>query len=75
MTSPDPTLEKEDFTGRKVKVLGGTYEPGTPPTAGAGDGEGWRFRFASRDEMLRYLKTAERYWYSTDWYGSEKRKT
>ena len=75
MTTPYRTLEKEDFAGRKVKVLGETYEPGTPSPAGAGDGEGWRFRFASREEMLRYLKSAERYWYSSDWYGSEKSKT
>jgi len=25
--------------------------------------------------MLAYLKTGERYWYSDEWFGSEKRKT
>ena len=35
----------------------------------------WRRKFGDREEMLKYLKTAERYWYSDDWFGSEKRKT
>jgi len=25
--------------------------------------------------MLAYLKTGERYWFSEEWFGSEKRKT
>jgi hypothetical protein len=29
----------------------------------------------NRDEMLAYLKTGERYWFSEEWFGSEKRKT
>ena len=36
---------------------------------------GWRYKLASREEKLKYLETAERYWYSKEWYGSEKRKT
>ena len=35
----------------------------------------WREKLRNREEMLKYLKTAERYWFSDDWYGSEKRKT
>ncbi len=35
----------------------------------------WRQKLASREEKLRYLETAERYWYGKEWYGSEKRKT
>lgn len=47
-----------------------TYEPGKPTGAG-----NWRQKLASRDEMLRYLRTGERYWFSQEWYGSEKRRT
>ena len=35
----------------------------------------WRKKLAGREEMLKYLQTGERYWYSDDWFGSEKRKT
>ena len=34
----------------------------------------WREKINNREEMLKYLKTADRYWYSDDWFGSEKRK-
>ncbi|MCK4261857.1 hypothetical protein KAW55_02735 [bacterium] len=34
----------------------------------------WRKKLKDREEMLKYLKTGERYWYSDDWFGSEKRK-
>lgn len=37
--------------------------------------DNWRKKLATREEMLEYLKTGERYWFSNDWYGSEKRKT
>lgn len=36
--------------------------------------DNWRKKLATREEMLKYLKTGERYWFSKDWYGSEKRK-
>jgi hypothetical protein len=36
--------------------------------------DNWRRKLATREEMLRYLQTGERYWFSKDWYGSEKRK-
>ncbi len=55
--------------GEKNDVLGPTYEPGKP--------EGpckWREKLKSREEKLQYLQTAERYWFSKEWYGSEKRK-
>ena len=61
--------EKEDFEGKKVKVLGPTYEPGKPEEKGGLDE-----KLGSESERLGYLKTALRYWYSTDWFGSEKRK-
>lgn len=34
----------------------------------------WWLKLRSRKERLQYLETAERYWYSSDWYGSEKGK-
>ena len=37
--------------------------------------DNWRKKLKDRGEMLKYLKTAERYWFSRDWFGSEKRKT
>ena len=52
------------------KVLGETYEPGKP--AGAYN---WRAKLRSREEMLKYLQTGERYWYGKEWYGSERRRT
>ena len=61
--------KKKGATGGEV--LGATYEKGEPE----GEEEGrWRQKLESREEKLRYLETGERYWYSQDWYGSEKRK-
>ena len=62
-------IEKEGFDGKKVKILGGNYEPGMP-----NETIQWRKKLGSRQEMLMYLKTGERYWYSDEGYGSEKRK-
>jgi hypothetical protein len=67
-------VQKDDFTGNKVKVLDATFEKGTPVTIGVGEDLGWRKNFQTRNEMMRYLKTGERYWYSKDWYGSEKKR-
>ncbi len=61
--------EKESFDGKKVKVLGPTYEEGKPDTK-----IDWRDKLASPQERINYLKAALRYWYSKDWFGSEKRK-
>jgi hypothetical protein len=47
-----------------------TYEPGKP--AGPAN---WRGKLVNREEMLKYLRTGERYWYNQEWYGSEKRRT
>jgi len=55
----------------KVEVLGETYEKGKPEGEEMGR---WRQKLASRTEKLKYLRTAERYWFSKDWFGSEKRK-
>jgi len=62
--------EKCGPEGEKVKVLAETYEPGKPDDKDAG---AWRQKLASRAEELRYLKSAERYWYG-EAFGSEKRK-
>ena len=62
--------EKVSFDGKKVKVLGPTFEEGKRETP-----IHWRQKLRSREEMLAYLKTGERYWFSEEWYGSEKRKT
>jgi hypothetical protein len=35
----------------------------------------WCQKLESREEKLKYLRTALRYWYGKDWFGSEKRKT
>jgi len=65
-------VEEKSAPGRgKVGVLGGTYEEGRPEGEELGR---WRQKLASREDKLRYLQTAERYWYGEEWYGSEKRK-
>ncbi len=55
----------------KVEVLGATFEKGKPEGEEFGK---WRQKLGSREEKLKYLETGERYWYGTEWYGSEKRK-
>ncbi len=62
-------VEKKDFSGKTVKVLDETYEPGIPDAK-----DNWRMKIGSRDSNMMFLKTSQRYWYSDDWYGSEKRK-
>jgi len=65
-------IEKKSAPGRdSVEVLGATYEEGKPEGEEMGR---WRQKLASREEKLKYLETGERYWYSQEWYGSEKRK-
>jgi hypothetical protein len=61
--------EKENFEGKKVRVLGSTYEEGKPESS-----SNWKEKLGTRDDAINYLRTALRYWYSKDWYGSEKRK-
>ncbi len=58
--------------GENIEVLGPTYESGKPE----GEDEGnWRQKLESRSEKLMYLRSGERYWYSNEGFGSEKRKT
>ena len=54
-----------------MEVLGPTYENGKPVGEEMGR---WAQKLDSREEKLKYLRTGQRYFYSTDWFGSEKRK-
>ena len=68
----DYKIEEKEAPGRpKVKVLGATYEKGKPEGEDVGR---WRPKLRTRQERLQYLQTGERYWYSNEWYGSERRK-
>ena len=68
----DYVIEEKSAPGRdKVQVLGATFEAGKPEGEDLGK---WRQKMESREEKLKYLKNGERYWYSDDWFGSEKRK-
>jgi hypothetical protein len=66
----DAKVEKEKYDGEKVEVVGENYEAGKPE-----GGYKWRGKLRDRKEMMAYLKTGERYWFSDDWYGSERRRT
>lgn len=61
--------EKKDHSGRQVKILTSTFEKGKPDTM-----VDWRAKLTTREDVVGYLKTALRYWYSPEGYGSEKRK-
>ena len=66
-------VEEKSAPGRdNVEVLGDTFEKGRPEGEEMGR---WRQKLGNREEKLKYLRTAERYWYGKDWFGSEKRKT
>ena len=67
-------IEKEDYKGKKVQILDETYEPGIPETIGCGKSLGWRSKLGTKESKLTYIKTAERYWYSEEWFGSEKKR-
>ena len=59
-------------SSKDTEVLGPIYEKGKPE----GEDEGrWRQKLESRDEKLKYLRNGERYWFSKEGFGSEKRKT
>lgn len=64
-------VKRQNFNGETVEVLGSTYEAGKPTGEGIGR---WQHRLGSRQEILYYLRTGERYWYSKEGFGSEKRK-
>ena len=65
-------MEKKNSPGwGDVEVLGATFEEGKPDGEDLGK---WRQKLGGREDKLRYLQNGERYWYSEDWFGSEKRK-
>ncbi len=65
-------VKKVSAPGRdEVELLGETFEEGVPEDEGLGK---WRQKLGSREDKLKYLQNGERYWYSDDWYGSEKRR-
>ena len=64
-------IKKKDTPARvKASVLGATYESGKPEGESAGR---WRHKLRNRQERLKYLESGERYWFSQEWFGSEKR--
>ena len=63
------TTEKKSWTGEEVQVLDADYEKGKPNKI-----DRWTEKLTNRKDMLRYLESAERYWYAKEGYGSEKRK-
>jgi hypothetical protein len=71
----DKFEEKERFDGQKVKILMPEYVTGTDQ-----DRYQWRTNINAVNigddsrPVKKYLTTAERYFYSKDWFGSEKRK-
>jgi len=56
----------EDAYERPLSETSEPRLPGTPVS--------WRGKLTSRADRLKYLKSGERYWYSDDWYGSERRR-
>ena len=60
----------DDRGGDPIETLDAQVLPGKPDAP-----DRWRAKLGDRRTMIRYLETGERYWYSKDWYGSEKRKT
>jgi len=66
-------IEKKNAPGWGIiEVIGETYEPGKP----SGEEQGrWQNKLLTREERLKYLRDALRYWYAREGFGSEKRKT
>jgi hypothetical protein len=58
---------------QEVEILGATYEEGTPHGEMMGK---WNNKLSSRAEILKYLQTGQRYFFSPsdEVFGSEKRK-
>jgi hypothetical protein len=60
--------KKQAKSEEKGEVVGPSYEPGKPT-----EPIRWRQKLRNRDEMLKYIQSAERYWYGQS-FGSERRK-
>jgi hypothetical protein len=65
-----PHTEEKSLEPGPGEVLEPTFEEGKP----AGP-DRWRHKLKSREKMLKYLKTGERYWYAEEGFGSERRRT
>ena len=66
-------IEKKDAPSRvEESILGATYEAGKPEGESAGR---WRYKLRNRQERLKYLAAGERYWFSKERFGSEKRNS
>jgi len=66
-------VEKEGLGGKKVKIIGPSYEEGSLPN---GTTYNWKRNAGDRERYMKYLQQSERYWYQEQdqWFGSEKRK-
>ncbi len=68
----EATIKKQRFDGTEVEILGETYASGTHAV---GEKYNWQERLGGDPgEVMKFLKSGLRYWYSDDWFGSEKRK-
>lgn len=58
---------------QEVEILGGSFEEGTPQGEMMGK---WNNKLSNRSEILKYLQTGQRYFFSApdEVFGSEKRK-
>jgi hypothetical protein len=64
-------LKKKAPGREEVEILGSTFEEGKP----AGENMGkWSQKLTSRTDTIKYLQTGQRYFFSIDSFGSEKRK-
>lgn len=63
------TKKVKNRDGKEVEILDAETLEGQPEAP-----DNWRAKITDRKQMLMYLETGERYWYSDDWYGSERRK-
>ncbi len=61
--------DKEDLGEEKIKVLAENFDEGKLYTR-----YDWTAKLVTKEDKIKYLKTALRYWYSNEWYGSEKPK-
>ena len=69
----ETTIKKKRFDGSEVEILGETYEQGEQCQ---GDKYNWTEKVGDdKDKIMKFLESGLRYWYSDEWYGSEKRKT
>lgn len=52
------------------EVLEANFEEGKPTSP-----DQWRAKIKTRGDMMKYLKSGERYWYAEEGFGSERRRT